>query len=100
MAYCDLDDIEELELRTLKKRSEKRSWSEEQEKAVREMLKAQDLSQEELEREVQIRKEMFERYSEPVAAAEERQGLLQDAYDAKRPGHRRVFLEAAKRAWT
>jgi hypothetical protein len=99
MAYWYLDDVGVLALSTLKATPEKRSWSD-QEKIIRKMLDGQNLSPDELEREVQIRKEMFERYSQPVAAAEERQCLLQDAYDAQRPGHRDVFLEAAKRSWT
>ncbi|MEA2874509.1 MAG: hypothetical protein QOH67_4657 [Hyphomicrobiales bacterium] len=74
--------------------------SDEQERELRAMLARQGMNAEDIDREVQLRQEMSRHYAQPVDAAKKRARLLKEAYDAKRPGHRSVFLQAAKRVWT
>jgi hypothetical protein len=54
----------------------------------------------EIERELRIQKRIFARHSRPNPVAEERNRLLEQAYQAVPPAQRRHFLEVAKKTWT
>jgi hypothetical protein len=73
------------------------TWAER--KTFLEMI-LEPLGREEVERQLRIHHEMFDRHAKPIPDAEERKKLFDEAYHATRPSERPRFVELARRSWT